>query len=88
MLLTGRDLKGARPMTLELEIRDTPDVLLRALTVLRRRGCAITSVDYLAGDRHRSAHLTIGVDAPSSRARSIPAWLENLVDVMRCETDY
>ena len=71
--------------TLELDIRDTPDVLLRVLTVLRRRGCAIAGVDYLAGDRHRSARLTITIEAPSSRVRSIPAWLENLVDVMRCD---
>jgi hypothetical protein len=35
-------------LTLELDVHDGPDVLVRVLTMLRRRRCEIAHVDYLA----------------------------------------
>jgi acetolactate synthase regulatory subunit len=72
---------GAR-RRLELHVADGGDVLLRVLIVLRRRGCAVTHVDYAAADRHRPGHLVIGVEAPAGRAHRVDRWLANLVEVI------
>jgi acetolactate synthase regulatory subunit len=68
---------------LSLTVDVGPDVstLQRVLTVLRRRGCVITRVDYAAGDRHRPGYLHVAVAAPARQAGSVGAWVENLVDV-------
>jgi acetolactate synthase regulatory subunit len=67
---------------LSLAIADSPDVLVRVLTTLRRRGCAVVSVEYHAGDRHRDGRLEVGYEPPARCARAVPAWLANLVDVV------
>jgi acetolactate synthase regulatory subunit len=68
-------------LSLEIDLDDDPSALVRVLTILRRRGCAIRSVDYAAGDRHRPGHLTVAVLAPRSHAHCVGAWLQNAVHV-------
>lgn len=68
-----------------LEVRDAPDVLVRVLTTLRRRGCAVISVDYRAGDRHRRGRLCVDYTAPPRHDHAVAAWLANLVDVVCVE---
>lgn len=66
---------------ISLAVSDTPDVLVRVLTTLRRRGCTIIAVDYRAGDRHRESRLEVAYDPPPRGAGAVSAWLANLVDV-------
>lgn len=68
-------------LTLTLEVHDGPDVLVRVLTLLRRRRCEITHVDYLARDRHHPGRLVVSVVPPRAHAHCVEAWLRNLVDV-------
>ena len=70
-------------MTFQLDVHDGPDVLVRVLTTLRRRRCAITHVDYLASDRHHPGRMVLSVEAPPSHAHCVQSWLGNLVDVAR-----
>jgi acetolactate synthase regulatory subunit len=72
---------GTTTQLLSIELGDRPDGLARVLTVLRRRQCRVTSVDYAAADRHYGGRLVIAVAAPSARAHCVRAWVENLVDV-------
>jgi hypothetical protein len=67
---------------LTIEVVDTPDVLVRVLTTLRSRRCTITHVEYFARDRHRPAHLVVGIEPPRAHAHCVEAWLLNLVDVV------
>jgi acetolactate synthase small subunit len=74
--------------TLELDVHDGPDVLVRVLTTLRRRRCEITHVDYLARDRHHPGRMVISIEAPASHAHCVEAWLANLVEVVEvCQSD-
>jgi acetolactate synthase regulatory subunit len=75
------------PRILALEVRAAPDVLVRVLTTLRRRGCVITHVDYVARDHHYPGRLEIGIDAPAERAHCLVPWLENLIDVLAVRFD-
>ena len=68
--------------TLELDVHDGPDVLVRVLTLLRRRRCEITRVDYVARDRHHPGRMVVAIDAPPAHAHCLEAWLGNLVDVV------
>ena len=72
---------GTTTQLLNVELGDMPDGLARVLTVLRRRQCLVTSVDYAAPDRHYGGRLVVAVAAPSARAHCVPAWVENVVDV-------
>jgi acetolactate synthase regulatory subunit len=74
-----RDGKDA--VQLQLQTTDSPDVLLRVLTTLRRRGCTITSVDYAEGDRHRPGRLEICLRTAPRTEHRIEAWLAGLVEV-------
>jgi len=65
-----------------LDVHDGPDVLVRVLTLLRKRRCVITGVDYLAPDRHHPGRMVIALDAPMTHAHCVEAWLANLVDVV------
>jgi hypothetical protein len=58
-----------------------PAALVRVLTILRRRCCEITHVEFDAGDRHRPGHLVVGIEPPPTHGHTVAAWLENLVDV-------
>jgi acetolactate synthase regulatory subunit len=75
------------PSVLTLEVRDAPDVLVRVLTRLRARQCAITHVDYVARDRHRPGRLVVGIEPPRARSHCVEAWLLNLVDVLSVEVE-
>lgn len=65
-----------------LEVHDTPDVLVRVLTTLRRRGCRLLAVEYRTADRHRRGRLAIDYVAPARCEQTVCAWLHNLVDVI------
>lgn len=86
--MTTRIVKSTSPQrvlvrrTLALDVRPAPDVLVRVLTTLRRRGCEITRVDYLARDHHGPGRLVIGIEAPAERAHCVEPWVANLVDVV------
>jgi acetolactate synthase regulatory subunit len=67
---------------LTLDVDDGPDVLVRVLTMLRRRRCEITFVEYIARDRHHPGRLVVGVAPPPAHAHCVEAWLGNLVDVV------
>jgi acetolactate synthase regulatory subunit len=67
---------------LSLAIADSPDVLVRVLTTLRRRGCEIIAVDYHQADRHRHGRLEVTYRPPPRCAGTVSAWLANLVDVI------
>jgi acetolactate synthase small subunit len=73
-------------LTMTLEVHDGPDVLVRVLTMLRRRRCEIGRVDYLARDRHHPGRLVVAVEAPAAHAHCVEAWLRNLVDVVDVRT--
>ena len=72
---------GARPRRLELETTGRDDVLVRVLTLLRRRGCRIVSVDFHEADRHGPQRLEIVVEPPARIEHALENWLLALVDV-------
>ena len=65
-----------------LDTTTSPDVLLRVLTLLRRRGCDIVAVEYLREDRHGPGRFEVGVEAPVRVAHRLREWLGGLVDVL------
>jgi acetolactate synthase small subunit len=67
-------------------VSDAPDALVRVLVALRRRRCAIQSVDFVVGDRHRPGRLLISLRPPPRLAHCVGPWLEKLVDVLEAET--
>jgi acetolactate synthase small subunit len=69
-------------LTVELDVHDGPDVLVRVLTTLRRRRCEITHVDYCSRDRHHPGRMVIAIEPPPAHAHCVEAWLDNLVDVV------
>jgi acetolactate synthase regulatory subunit len=70
------------PSRLALETTGTGDVLVRVLTLLRRRGCRIVAVDFHEGDRHGPGRLELSVDAPPRIEHRLESWLLGLVDVL------
>ena len=64
-----------------LEVTDRPDVLQRVVTLFRRRGCEVVSMEYVAADRHRPGRLDVALRADERHARPLPFQLEGLVDV-------
>jgi hypothetical protein len=72
---------GTTTQLLQVDLADPADGLARVLTVLRRRQCRVTSVDFVAADRHYGGRLVIGVAAPAAHAHCVPAWVGNLVVV-------
>lgn len=70
---------------LTIEIQDSPGALARILTVLLRRRCVVTRVDFVARDRHRPGRLVLGYDAPAQHADRTVEWLRALVDVIAVE---
>jgi acetolactate synthase regulatory subunit len=65
-----------------LDTTTSPDVVVRVLALLRRRGCDIVAVEYLREDRHGPGRFEIGVDAPARVAHRLGDWLDGLVDVL------
>jgi acetolactate synthase regulatory subunit len=76
-----REAAAARPRRLAIETTGTEDVVVRALTLLRRRGCRILAVDYHAGDRHGPGRFDVTLDAPPRTGNQIEEWLMGLIDV-------
>jgi acetolactate synthase regulatory subunit len=70
--------------SLELDIVDDPDVLLRVVGVCHQRGCRILSLHYERTTRIGS--LTLGVEAESSRAERLEMWLAKIVNVLAVRT--
>jgi acetolactate synthase small subunit len=65
-----------------LETTDRPDVLARVVTLCQQRRCAVTSLHYTAGDRHRHAQLVLSVCGSGWHADRLATWLGGLVDVI------
>jgi acetolactate synthase small subunit len=73
---------AGRERTLEIELCDAPDALVRVLTMLQRRRCRITAVEFAAADRHRPGRLVITLEPPGRHAHCVVAWVAGLVDVV------
>jgi acetolactate synthase regulatory subunit len=71
-----------RQRRLSVHTTDDPDVLLRVLTVLRRRGFAVHGLEFRAGDRHAPARLDVTVEAQTRLGHQLEAWLLNVVGVL------
>jgi acetolactate synthase small subunit len=89
-IATVRPADAARPepretRMLALEVREADDVLNRVLTVLQRRHCRVTSLDFRTRDRHQPGRFLIGVQAPAAHADRVSLWLEGLTDVLAVE---
>ena len=80
-------LAGARPRRLALETTGREDVLVRVLTLLRRRGCRIVAVDFHEADRHRPERFELAIDAPARIEHALESWLLGLVDVTEVHAD-
>ena len=77
------DAGAARPRRFAVETTTgRGDVLVRALALLRRRGCRIVAVDFLEADRHGPGRFDVCVEAPPRTEHRIEAWLSALVDVV------
>jgi acetolactate synthase regulatory subunit len=77
----------ARPRRLQLETTGRDDVLVRVLTVLRRRGCRIVAVDFHEGDRHAPERFALAIEAPPRIEGALDSWLLGLVDVIAVHAD-
>ena len=64
-----------------LEFSGHSDVLLRVVTLLRRRGCDIRTLTFSAEDPHRAGRLEVTLGVRDRQARALPAWLANLVEI-------
>jgi acetolactate synthase regulatory subunit len=71
-----------RERRLALRTTGDPDVLLRVLTVLRRRGFAVRAVEFRAGDRHAPTRLDVCVESPTRLGHQLEPWLLNVVGVV------
>jgi acetolactate synthase regulatory subunit len=78
---------AARPRRLALETTGRDDVLVRVLTLLRRRGCRIVAVDFHEADRHRPERFELAIDAPARIEHALENWLSGLVDVIAVHGD-
>ena len=81
MSSTSPPIATTKPLTLTLELEHRSEsALLRAISLLHRRRCRITRVEYRSGtgpcDR-----LTVWVEAPRLHAHRVEAWLAALVEV-------
>jgi acetolactate synthase regulatory subunit len=81
-LATRPEPRTAAARRFVLETNPEPDVLLRVLTLLRRRGCRIVSVDFHETDRHGPGRFEVSVRAPTRIGHRLEAWLSGLVDVV------
>jgi acetolactate synthase regulatory subunit len=73
------------PRLVALDVRNTPDVLNRVLTLLLRRRCRVTRVEFVAASAHRPGSLVLGFDAPAAHADRAAVWLSALIDVVSVE---
>jgi hypothetical protein len=85
---SGSTAAGASHVELELTLELEPgagSALLRALSVLHRRHCRVTGVEYEAAPSAEGApeRLNLRLHAPPAHAHCVAAWLSALVDVRR-----
>jgi acetolactate synthase regulatory subunit len=78
---------AGRPRRLDLTTTGRDDVLVRVLTLLRRRGCRIVAVDFHEADRHRPERFELAIDAPARIEHALENWLLGLVDVIAVHGD-
>jgi acetolactate synthase regulatory subunit len=71
-----------RRRRLALSTTGDPDVLLRVLMLLRRRGYNVLRVEYEHGDVHRSTVFELSVESSRRTAPQLEAWLANVVGVL------
>jgi acetolactate synthase regulatory subunit len=76
---------AAGVLRLSVDTTNDPDALVRVLMLLRRRGCAVLSVDYASPDRHRPGRLELALHTSPRTGHRVVAWLEQLVDVESVE---
>ena len=76
------DAGAARPRRYSVQTAGRDEVLVRALMLLRRRGCRIVAVDFHEADRHGPGRFDVCVEAPPRTEHRIEAWLGALVDVV------
>jgi acetolactate synthase regulatory subunit len=81
-LATRPEAPTLRSRRYVLETNTEPDVLLRVLTLLRRRGCRIVAVDFHETDQHGPGRFEVSVRAPARIGHRLEAWLTGLVDVV------
>ncbi len=76
-----------RERRVTIETTGDPDVLLRVLVVLRRRGFVARAVEFRAGDLHAPPRLDLTVASSSRLQHQLAAWLGNVVGVLAVESD-
>jgi acetolactate synthase regulatory subunit len=82
-------VSATRPVSRPVEVRRrvvldvgrAPDVLVRVLTVLRRRQCRIVAVEFRESDHHGPGRFDVTIVAPARTADRVAEWLLGLVDV-------
>jgi acetolactate synthase regulatory subunit len=67
---------------LRLSTTGEPDTLPRVLNWLRRRGCALSRVDYAADDRHGPGRFLLAVVVPPRHQHRLAAGLGSIVGVL------
>jgi acetolactate synthase regulatory subunit len=67
-------------ITLELDLADDPNVLLRIVGICHQRRCRIVSLHYDLD--YKSGRLTLSVDAENRRAERLELWLSGVVHVL------
>src|SRR5262249_10505163 len=72
---------------LRLSTTGEPDTLPRVLNWLRRRGCALTRVDYATEDRHGPGRFVVAVVVPPRHQHRLAAGLGGIVGVMEVSQD-
>src|SRR4051794_5422109 len=81
-IAASRDPGALRPRRYAVATTGRDDVLVRALALLRRRGCRIVAVDFHEADRHGPGRFDVCVEAPPRTEHRVEAWLAALVDVV------
>jgi acetolactate synthase regulatory subunit len=72
---------------LRLRTTGEPDTLPRVLNWLRRRGCALSRVDYAVDDRHGPGRFLVAVVVPPRHQHRLAAGLGGIVGVLDVAED-
>ena len=80
-MITSAVPGAATAQLLAVDLNAGSRSLMRVLSVLHRRQCVVTSIDFASPDRHYDGRLVIGIVAPPAHAHCVRGWLENLVEV-------
>jgi len=73
---------SGRPRRLTVATTGADDVLVRVLTLLRRRRCRIVAVDFRQADPHGPGRFEVSVEVPARADSALERWLLGLVDVV------